>query len=303
METVSNSCYLYCKYGIPSLTLEDIAAVTFLYNYKFKTLSKQPPLYKKIRNKKYDKSLLYVLHGYYHLQYTDYKITVLMCEIALKNDITNIEYVPKRFITYNTCLKIVKLNGYFIKYIAECVPDLITYYLCVIAVRNSVYSFSYIPDEFVTEELCEILLSIRGDLITLIPSHITITERLCKIAITNNGYAIDSIPRHLITNELCEIAIRYYKNDGSIISLLPAEFITEDMCKFSLKYCSLSFEFVIKIAPQYITNEMCEYAVKQNSYNFIHVVNNMRHFVTKEMCKNVLEKHCSYSMYIPCEFL
>src|SRR5690349_2337014 len=86
-----------------SLTLEDIAALYLLDNKK--SLLRSPSLYTKIRDINYDWSLYLTLYKKINTGFiNDCYQTKLLCTIAvIVSDGLNIQYIPKKYKTYNLC--------------------------------------------------------------------------------------------------------------------------------------------------------------------------------------------------------
>ena len=82
-----------------------------------------------------------------------------------------------------------------------------------------------------------------------------ITFELCEIAVKNRGYALNYVPEELKTEELCLAAV---KKDGYYLEYVPDKFKTEKICKAAV--------FTIFLHDDL---DYDEWLAKEERYNFI----------------------------------
>lgn len=108
--------------------------------------------------------------------------------------INSLDWVPKKYRTYEICLNYIKLSGYNIRYIPE---NIINEELCMQALQTS-QCFYFIPDQFKTYDMC---LYIAGD------------PRMGGYSHWNTKFnVLDKIPEKFKTNELLDKYNNRYKN-------------------------------------------------------------------------------------------
>ena len=152
--------------------------------------------------------------------------------------------VPEKYLTYDICIKKVKMYSDNIKY----VPDhLKTQELCNIAIFDGFYvdycnCISYIPDKFITKEICEESLWKEEEPLLTLPEKF-ITMELCYDAICNNGEDIMNVPYKYITKDLCE---QYVKNEWNNIIDIPYKYLTKELYNLGIKSCNDYFDARIK---------------------------------------------------------
>ncbi len=225
--------------AIPSLTLRDLAS--------FRILDKKIPLYRKLRDLKYDRTVLDALYNVSKIYETRKKYrTQLYYFIMVNNNYLMFEKIPAPDITYNLCLYIARKRCSSFRNILQKVPHFITEELCLIYCSNPEFSISYIIDG--------------------IP-HV-LTRKICFTAVYYNWYAFERIvekAEQFVTPELCLAAVRT-KHDlfRFIIKNIP-QFITEEICIEALESdFYVAWNYIIENMKYLITREFCFDLVKKN---------------------------------------
>jgi GTP-binding protein EngB required for normal cell division len=88
------------------------------------------------------------------------------CNIALKADYHNYLYLPEHFKNINNC---VEVNPYIILLLPT---NIITYELCMKVVRLNGLVLEFIPQEFKTKDLCNVALKSNKDAINYVPESV-----------------------------------------------------------------------------------------------------------------------------------
>lgn len=94
--------------------------------------------------------------------------------------------------------------------ISEVPNNFVTEELCELAVKSNAYAIGYMPHRFVTEELCHLAISNKGSALGSIPEELTfmITHNMCLNAIRNDLGAIQFVPKFF---QSPQIMLEYYK--------------------------------------------------------------------------------------------
>ena len=111
--------------------------------------------------------------------------TVELCEIAVLQNGSALEYVNKEFKTYRICKMAVCQNRHALQYVD---PELQTEKICEIALLQKEDVFEHIHKKSL--KLCEIAILQKGSIIDLIDDQ---TAHLCELAVYKDGNAIQYI--------------------------------------------------------------------------------------------------------------
>jgi len=248
--------------------------------------------------------------------------TQQICDVASSNIEHNVgvlELMKDEFKTYNNC-KILLTNS-LCNSIKDVPPALITYELCLLAVKNSHHDLKYVPQEYKTEIIC--LNAVKGYWSAL--EHIeNQTEEMCLIALSGGrNRCWQSLQfMHEQTDKVCREAIEQVDIYPELMSLIRNQ--TEELCKLAvennlltlryirepteaiylhaiehhggktLTYIDNQTDYICRIAidrdvyaMQYIdiqTDELCRYAIEKNYEALKHIKNH-----TKELCRYAIE--------------
>ena len=88
------------------------------------------------------------------------------CNVALKADYHNYLYLPEHFKNINNC---VEVNPYIILLLPA---NIITYELCMKVVRLNGLVLEFVPQEFKTKDLCNVALKSNKDAINFVPESV-----------------------------------------------------------------------------------------------------------------------------------
>lgn len=142
-------------------------------------------------------------------------------------------------------------NGKLLKYVKEQ-----TYELCKLAVEQDPEAFMFVKEEFITDELCELVLSKKGKMLQCFKHKNMITEELYKLAVKQNGLALEFVKEEHQTYEMCKLAVeqnawalQYVKNQ------------TDELCKLAVQKDGSTLQFV-----KNQTEEICILAVKNHHF-------------------------------------
>lgn len=145
-------------------------------------------------------------------------------------------------VTFEICAEALRRNGMSIRGLPR--KYLESEYLIFIALNQNWKSFSYIPEKFLTFNICYRACEINGYALGWVPAHLQFLE-IKVVALKNNGFGIESFPVNELTKELCERAVEVGPDD--IIQHIPELLRTQKVCELALKrdaknlkWCSFS---------------------------------------------------------------
>ncbi len=104
---------------------------------------------------------------------------------------------PKKLMTRDLYLKVVKCNGVMLGVVPEKFKD---YEMCDTALRNNIYAIRFLPSRFFSDEFIERILSYHACFLKFIPKD-KITIDICCKAIRNDIKAKQYIPESLIASK------------------------------------------------------------------------------------------------------
>ena len=137
-----------------------------------------------------------------------------MCDVALEQDSSNLEYVPYNLKTLEMCLDAVKKDPtkyYVLEYVPEEFKK--TKEMFLLLVEHDSRLFERVPDEFKTQEMCDVAVFDYHWNIDLVPEKF-ITPEICVSAVERNGLTIKYVPEKLKTKELCTKALEQLNEFG-----------------------------------------------------------------------------------------
>jgi len=163
--------------------------------------------------------------------------------------------------------------------------------LCDDAFKYNPEIFYKIPEEFKTQDMCD--LFVRGYIYSinefnLIPEKY-ITPKICiNYSIRGSlGYGIDYIPKQHITQKLCDEYFEHYnKKNIDVISKIPKKYISEKIMN-EIIYNQKKYWCMKYIPEKFITQKMCDMCVnEQPSYNVFE--NIPEKYKNKELCDKII---------------
>jgi len=196
-------------------------------------------------------------------------LTREVCEVAVKNNGLNLEFVPEQYKDADMCMLAVQGEGDALKYAPDCIllGDR-GYEICDMAVRKGFggYALSFVPDRY-----------LQGK----------VGKSLCRAAVLSNGYSIKYVPDHLITSDLVKLAIEtsapskavlltdgsrstkgIYYRDYPVLSVVPDKFMSEEMVVLSARLYPESLQYAPK---KFVSHNLCLEMVERNPMNLKYV--------------------------------
>ena len=164
--------------------------------------------------------------------------TIEMCNTAIEESGTNLEYVPMKLRTKELCKAAVQQYPWMFEKVPDAVKD---YDFCrwAVSIADNLgrENFKYVPDQFKTPELCMIAVKKDGRMLEHIPSSL-ITEEMCIAAITTTHAAVQLVPDSLLTEDMCILALGKWPKE---FLYLPERMLTPRVCeaaRMGLPYCN-----------------------------------------------------------------
>lgn len=196
-------------------------------------------------------------------------LTHEVCEVAVKNNGLNLEFVPEQYKDADMCMLAVQGEGDALKYAPDCIlfGDR-GYEICDMAVRKGFggYALSFVPDRY-----------LQGK----------VGKSLCRAAVLSNGYSIKYVPDHLITSDLVKLAIEtsapvkdvllpdgsrstkgIYYRDYPVLSVVPDKFMSEEMVVLSARLYPESLQYAPK---KFVSHNLCLEMIERNPMNLRYV--------------------------------
>ena len=215
------------------------------------------------------------------------------CDIAQK--IRFINNIDTRSTKYDLLLRIVALSGNALEYIPD---EYITLEMCKYSVAKNPEYYKYVPSRFASKELWDFAQRLPRSIepmdSTILFSNLDEEEKsyeLSEAAVYEDGGNISSVPIQYLTPELYRIAV---KHDLGAFIYFPEELKTIDMCIEALK--SGADETLAFIPDKYKSYELCLFAVCQNGLALQFVPEK---FKTHELCNVALSNTRRAISYCP----
>jgi hypothetical protein len=142
-------------------------------------------------------------------------------------------------------------------------------------------NLKYIPDIYMTEDICKNIIQKHGAFLYSIPKEFKTLE-ICELAIANNGSSLQHISEEYRTQGLCEIAV---KQDGLALYHVPDEFKTKELCELAVNN---NGNAIVDVPLKLMTEELCKIAVKQNGHALHYIPEK---FITKELCEIAVQQY------------
>jgi hypothetical protein len=179
--------------------------------------------------------------------YLDYEF----CKYASKYNFEILEYIPEEFKSKEICKNVLSMYGKMIKYVPLEMKNYEMYLFaakCVGFERG--FSLGDIPDKFKTYEIVyENISNSYGFCLETEKKNIPydfLTEELCKIIIINgNEKNIKYMPKEKLTKELCLEAVNNVI--GEPFRYIPNEFVDYELCYKAVKKRGYNLQFVHSI--------------------------------------------------------
>lgn len=213
------------------------------------------------------------------LKYASKKlITSELCEIAVKQNGSALNYVPTSLIEMNRELYsddrwiknlyevAVETYGRSLRIIPKEYVNKDMVIKAILSEKNTerelyTYPIDYIPGKFKTHEIYVISVSHTPYSIKCINEKRKDYAELAKLAVEHNGKAIRCINEEYLTKELYYASI---KNDSMAIKYIPEKYITKEISETCLNDNYESFPY---IPSKYVTEEMCLYIIRNGFFS------------------------------------
>lgn len=237
-----------------------------------------------------DRGMLYLQNHYedhyslkHILRWTD------VCEIVIPQLPCSLCYVKEDILSYSLCLTAVKANHRAF----YDVPDRFkTEELCLIAFEHEPHHLERFPPELITHDLCLQGVKRSGYLLENIPDEFKSYE-VCLEAVKSNG-VLDKVPVSLMDEELCIQAIKCPRGiHFSILKNVPEHLRTYQVCLEAVKADSGSFEYV---PEEHKTYELCLAAVKRSAFGIKSLPDD---YFTEELCLELVAHTATNFKIIP----
>jgi len=178
-----------------------------------------------------------------------------------------------------------------------------------IAIEINALLLFFVPDEYLTPELCSLAVGRNGMALKYVPLQMRSRE-MNKQAVYNNWTALMYVNEDERTEEMCRIAV---DQCGSALKYVPEKFKTAELCFIAVK----DHGFSLKYVPEKLrTPRLCAEAVKEESRALKYVPEAVK---TKKLCFYALsprecnlkaesieaaeeEIHCALA-YVPQKFI
>lgn len=148
----------------------------------------------------------------------------------------------------------------------------------------------YVPDEYITPEVCIAAVKHNAKNIQHVPKHIR-TSEMCIEAIKQDPRAII----YYISDTTKEMWIEAVSRLGELLENTPSKYKSKELCEVAVKNDPLALKWV----DIHQTQEMCDSAVSRDSQAIVYAKDK---FKTQAMCDN-LELVDGIGKYIPSEFM
>lgn len=174
-------------------------------------------------------------------------VTQEMCDIAIANNLTQVEYAPVSMITRKNVLQgAISDPGKVAKYAPEGMVDAIfieeviranprgiyalsdrevTDEMILASIKRNVLNYQHIRSHRITEEMSDLLVSLRADAFPMLTEKHRTLNRVLSV-IDRFPYAIGFVKMESISNEDMLKAVRA---DYKILALLPKDRVTPEM--------------------------------------------------------------------------
>jgi hypothetical protein len=169
------------------------------------------------------------------------------------------------------------------------------YEIIILAITHSWTAIKYIPDKYITKEICEIAVKRYWNAIDYIPEKYKTIELRLE-AIKNGGF--------IAWTDYSEgqNSVEYYKlavnMDSCVLQLIPEEYITEEMCYITVRQYGMD-AIEKKIIPEkYISTTLVKFAKQIDKFfkgplfvekdaMFTRIISSMDNNKLKDIIKNI----------------
>ena len=204
-----------------------------------------------------------------------------ICKIAVMADANTLQYVPVHLQTEEICKIAVMADEKTLRFVKNQTKE-----LCMIATDRILdndlaraHAHAHAHKQFLTTLFCDVKKNRTLNSGFSYVHEQFQTEELCLIAVKRDSNNFRYILPKFQTEEICLIAVQHNRKNFQYV--LP-QFQTKKICLIAVQ--SISIENLQYILPQYQTEEICLIAIKNNPFNIKYVSN-----PTYLMCKFAIE--------------
>lgn len=228
----------------------------------------------------YEKGLLYLQKHYYDhyslkhiLRWTD------TCEIVLESYPRFLKYAKKSLLTYDMCLSAVK-KDYWV--FCDIPAKFYTVELCMAAFEQEPHIIEEFPEDCCPYEVYFEAVKKSGYILENTPTKYK-THELCLAAVKNVGIEIENVPLEILDEEICLAGLKNIGGLGSgILGKIPESLRSYSVCLEAVRVDSDSLAYVPK---EHLTYELCLTA----AHKLFSLQAVPKEFLTEELCTAAVE--------------
>ena len=214
--------------------------------------------------------------------------------------------IPAEFWTADVsqiCLEEVTRSGYDLRHVPD---ERITEQMCEAAAAQSPTALQYVPDNFKTQDMCLKAVKERFfDMLKFVPLSCMSPEieEMINEKLENDTWLCDNfkrIPAHLKTPDICLAAI---KKQARAFDYMPKEALTSEIYLEAVKNDTVGFEVGVfkKMPDEFKTPEICLEVIKKTPEA---IKNNIpKELITEEICLEAVKKNGYMLEFVPEEFM
>lgn len=217
-----------------------------------------------------------------------------VCEIIVAYLPGCIRYIKEDVLTYEMCLTAIKKCG---RFFPDVPKKFRTKELCLIAFEYEPHNIEEFPEEHISYDLYLNAVSRSGYILQKTPARF-LTHELCLAAVKSTGHQVKYVPKEILDEEICLAALQNLKHLGfGILGDIPVSLRTYQVCLAAVQADAGSFKFVPEEHKSY---ELCLAATKQHSFGLSGIP---KEFFTEELCLALVERSAVDFKIIPKEKL
>ena len=187
-----------------------------------------------------------------------------------------------------------------VQYLPECISfiadDILTYDMCLVAVKRSHHAFYHVPERYKSQELCMLAFEKEPYHIERFPAKY-LSHDLWLKAVSYSGFLLEKVPPQFMSREICLAAIQ---DRGSVIEYAPEEYLDEELCLIALRNLKGFTYAILRDIPEKLrTYPVCLLAVTVDSGSFQHVPEVHK---TYELCLAAAKTGCTPDPVFPKEY-
>lgn len=153
--------------------------------------------------------------------------------------------------------------------------------------------FKYVPDQFLSDEMCTTAVIHDSNMLPYVPSHLR-TFNMCLAATIDNPEMFAYVPISLMSKEICIEAV---KREPEMITYIPTEIITTLIASTAI----LSNPLIFKYIPKSLITPSMSLTIVANSPDVLEYIPD--HIKTIDMCLIALRSDPELLAYVPMNLL